>query len=108
MTMLNSTLDSRSNDYRVALDSMIEKLSGIEEELTAVLAGGGEKAVARHHDRDKFTARERIELLVDRDTPFLELCPLAAWGSTAFRSRARLRAGSTSSSSTISCFSREA
>ena len=31
MTMLNSTLDSRSNDYRVALDSMIEKLSGIEE-----------------------------------------------------------------------------
>ncbi|MBB1018800.1 MULTISPECIES: acyl-CoA carboxylase subunit beta [Dietzia] len=81
MTMLNSTLDSRSNDYRVALDSMIEKLSGIEEELTAVLAGGGEKAVARHHDRDKFTARERIELLVDRDTPFLELCPLAAWGS---------------------------
>lgn len=81
MTTLNSTLDSRSSDYRAALDSMLEKLAGIEEELTAVLAGGGEKAVARHHDRDKLTARERIELLVDRDSPFLELCPLAAWGS---------------------------
>ena len=27
------------------------------------------------------TPRERIELLIDPDSPFLELCPLAAWGS---------------------------
>ena len=35
----------------------------------------------RHRDRGKLRARERIELLVDRDTAFLELCPFAAWGT---------------------------
>jgi acetyl-CoA carboxylase carboxyltransferase component len=37
--------------------------------------------VERHHKRGKLLARERIELLLDPDSPFLELCPLAAWGS---------------------------
>ncbi|CPY52872.1 Pobable propionyl-CoA carboxylase beta subunit AccD2 [Mycobacteroides abscessus] len=41
----------------------------------------GPKYVARHHERGKLLARERIELLIDPDSPFLELCPLAAWGS---------------------------
>ena len=35
----------------------------------------------RHHQRGKMLVRERIELLVDRDSPFLELSPLAAWGT---------------------------
>ena len=35
----------------------------------------------RHHARGKLLARERIELLVDRDAPFLELSPVAAWGT---------------------------
>ena len=45
------------------------------------MAGGGEKYVDRHHARGKLLARERIELLVDRDSPFLELSPLAGWGT---------------------------
>src|SRR5699024_4582179 len=45
------------------------------------VAGGGEKYVRRHRDRGKLLARERIELLLDEDAPFLELSPLAAWGS---------------------------
>ena len=40
------------------------------------MAGGGEKAVARHRARGKLTARERIELLLDLDSPFLELAAL--------------------------------
>ncbi len=46
--------------------------------------GGGrrrEKYVDRHHARGKLLARERIELLVDPGSPFLELSPLAAWGT---------------------------
>ena len=39
------------------------------------------RSTERHHDRGKLTARERIELLLDPDSPFLELSPLAAWGS---------------------------
>src|SRR6185436_1787000 len=45
------------------------------------LAGGGEKYVERHHARGKLTPREHIELLLDPDAPFLELSPLAAWGT---------------------------
>ena len=45
------------------------------------MAGGGQKYVDRHHARGKLTARERIELLLDPGSAFLELSPLAGWGS---------------------------
>ena len=45
------------------------------------MAGGGEKYVDRHHARGKLLPRERIELLVDEGSAFLELSPLAGWGS---------------------------
>ncbi|MFB4311529.1 acyl-CoA carboxylase subunit beta [Actinomadura sp. GTD37] len=60
---------------------MLEKLAALDAEHAKALAGGGEKYVARHHERGKMLARERIELLLDPDSPFLELSPLAAWGS---------------------------
>ncbi|OHF26868.1 acetyl-CoA carboxylase carboxyltransferase subunit [Rhodococcus erythropolis] len=60
---------------------MNTKLAEIEVEHAKALAGGGEKYTERHHKRGKLLARERIELLLDQDSPFLELCPLAAWGS---------------------------
>ena len=60
---------------------MLEKLSALEVEHAKALAGGGEKYVERHHKRGKLLARERIELLLDPDSPFLELSPLAGWGS---------------------------
>ncbi|MFW6868736.1 acyl-CoA carboxylase subunit beta [Nocardioides sp. CPCC 206347] len=49
------------------------------EQAKAVEAGG--KYIARHRERGKLTARERIELLVDEGSAFLELMPLAGWGS---------------------------
>lgn len=57
------------------------KLAEIDVEHGKALAGGGPKYVERHHSRGKLTARERIELLLDPDSPFLELSPLAAYGS---------------------------
>lgn len=60
---------------------MVAKLAELDAEHLKALAGGGAKYVARHHDRGKMTARERIEALVDPDSPFLELSPLAAWGT---------------------------
>jgi 3-methylcrotonyl-CoA carboxylase beta subunit len=43
-------------------------------------AGGGADALAKHRARNKLTARERIDALIDPNTPFLELAPLAAYG----------------------------
>ena len=81
MSQLQSTLDPKSPTYVEAAEAMVAKLAEIDGELAKALAGGGPKYVDRHHDRGKLTARERIELLVDPDSPFLELCPLAAYGS---------------------------
>lgn len=81
MTRLHSALDPASPAYREAAEAMSAKLADLETELAGALAGGGPKYVQRHHDRGKLTARERVEVLVDPDSPFLELCPLAAYGT---------------------------
>ncbi|WP_106330229.1 acyl-CoA carboxylase subunit beta [Actinoplanes italicus] len=60
---------------------MLERVADLAEQQATALAGGGPKAVERHHRRGKLTARERIELLVDPDSPFLELGVLAGWGT---------------------------
>ena len=81
MTALASTLDPRSPAYSEAAEAMTAKLAELDAEHAKALAGGGEKYVKRHHDRGKMTARERIEMLLDPDSPFLELSPLAAYGT---------------------------
>ncbi|MEV0146304.1 MULTISPECIES: carboxyl transferase domain-containing protein [unclassified Nonomuraea] len=60
---------------------MLAKLAELDAEHAKAVAGGGEKYRERHRRRGKLLARERIELLLDPDSPFLELSPLAAWGS---------------------------
>ena len=62
-------------------DAMLEKLADLDAQHAVAVAGGGEKYVDRHHARGKLTARERIELLLDPGSAFLELSPLAGWGS---------------------------
>src|SRR6187549_56271 len=61
--------------------AMVAKLAELETEVAVAVAGGGERAVERHHARGKLMPRERIELLVDEGSAFLELSPLAGWGS---------------------------
>jgi acetyl-CoA carboxylase carboxyltransferase component len=81
MTVLRSTLDTTAPGYAEAAAAMTTKLAEIDAEHAKALGGGGPKYVERHHARGKLTARERIELLLDEDSPFLELSALAAWGS---------------------------
>src|SRR5271166_1163585 len=81
MTVLRSTLDPKAAAYTDAASAATSRLEEIDAEFAKALGGGGPKYVERHHARGKLTARERIELLVDPDSPFLELSPLAAYGS---------------------------
>ena len=60
----------------VSMETLCQEL---RERLATVRAGGGAKAVERHRSRGKLTARERVDLLVDPESAFLELSPLAAW-----------------------------
>jgi len=81
MAVLATQVDPRSEAYRANHEAMAAQVRFLDEQLALARAGGGEKYVTRHRQRGKLLARERIELLVDRDSPFLELSPLAAWGT---------------------------
>ncbi len=61
--------------------AMLAKIADLDTEHAKAVLGGGERAIERHHKRDKLLARERIELLIDPGSAFLELSPLAGWGS---------------------------
>src|SRR5262245_39035859 len=58
---------------------MEELVSELRDRTAQVALGGGVKATERHRSRGKLPARERIDLLVDPGTSFLELGALAAW-----------------------------
>jgi acyl-CoA carboxylase subunit beta len=81
MAVLPTRVDRHSEIYRANRDGMLARLAEIDGLLSRARAGGGEKYVSRHRARGKLLPRERIELLVDRDAPFLELSPLAANGT---------------------------
>ncbi len=59
---------------------MTELVDELRERLAVVRQGGSERARAKHRDRGKLLARDRIDLLLDPGSPFLELSPLAAYG----------------------------
>src|SRR5215831_12098954 len=81
MPVLSSAVDARSVDFAANREAMLARLAELEAALDAARAGGGERYVQRHHQRGKLLARERIELLVDPDSPFLELMPVAGFGT---------------------------
>lgn len=81
MQPLPSRLDRNSEEYRTNRAAMLANLDELERLLAEARMGGGEKYVARHLERGKLLARQRIELLLDRHSPFLELSSLAAWGT---------------------------
>jgi acetyl-CoA carboxylase carboxyltransferase component len=75
VTVLPTALDTNGPDYAANREAMLAKLGELDAEHAKALAGGGPKYVERHRKRGKLLARERIELLLDPDTPFLELSP---------------------------------
>jgi acyl-CoA carboxylase subunit beta len=81
VTVLDTAIDQRTAAYLEARGVALERVAKLEIALELALAGGGEKAVTRHHARGKFLPRERVEMLLDQDSPFLELSPVAAGGT---------------------------
>src|SRR5215470_7715787 len=78
---LPSALDVSSPAFAGNREAMLAKLAELDAEHAKAVGGGGPKYVQRHRSRGKLLPRERIELLIDPDSPFLELSPLAAWGT---------------------------
>jgi acetyl-CoA carboxylase carboxyltransferase component len=74
-------VDRRSEEFIENYKALSEKLAEFEALQARARLGGGEKYIDRHRSRGKLLVRERIELLLDRDSHFLELSTLAAWGT---------------------------
>ena len=78
--LLVTRIDPRSPEFRANHAANSQSLTGLSAALAEATVGGGEKYTSRHKAAGKLLPRERIELLLDRDSYFLELCPLAGKG----------------------------
>jgi acetyl-CoA carboxylase carboxyltransferase component len=81
MPVLTSSLNPADEAYTENRRVQLAALAALDEQLGIMRAGGGPRYAKRHHDRGRLLLRERLELLLDRDSPFLELSALAAWGT---------------------------
>lgn len=78
MPVLETKLNARSADFQANAAAMRALVDDLKTQVAKAAAGGGEAARARHVARGKLPPRERVQMLLDPGTPFLELAPLAA------------------------------
>src|SRR5256885_9526784 len=79
MAIIETHIDRSNSDFTANTHYYHSLLDQLSERVQHVHQGGGSEAIAKHRKRNKVLARERIQLLCDPDTPFLELSTLAAW-----------------------------
>ena len=79
MQVLKSNIKTDAPEFKQNEKNFMELMAQYREAMSASMQGGGESAVAKHKKRNKLLARERIDLLIDPNTPFLELSPMAAY-----------------------------
>jgi acetyl-CoA carboxylase carboxyltransferase component len=80
MAVLETHCDPKSAEFGANRETMIGLVAELRERTTIAQSGGGAEAIDKHRKRGKLLARERIELLCDPETQFLEFSALAAWG----------------------------
>lgn len=79
-----SKVNPDSDSFRTNRDFMTAQIDQLKSHLRTAKLGGGDKAVALHRTREKMTARERINYVLDPGSPFLELSALAGLDLYAF------------------------
>jgi acetyl-CoA carboxylase carboxyltransferase component len=80
MERIESKIDTSSLEYKENFAAMQAKVEELERELEQARNDRSPRAKARLAEQNKLTVRERLDLLLDRDSPFLEIAPLAARG----------------------------
>ncbi|CAG8611234.1 2589_t:CDS:10 [Paraglomus brasilianum] len=70
----------RDSAYSKNYAEMLDLVNELNERLRLAAEQGEQRNIERHLKRGQLLARDRVELLLDEDSPFLELCPLAGWG----------------------------
>ena len=80
--ILKSSIDVKAESFLENKDMMLEKINELQNLLDEVELGGGQHHLDRLAAKGKLPVRERIKNLLDNDTPFLEISPFAAWGTS--------------------------
>src|SRR5690349_13288097 len=79
MPVIQSHVKTQSDEFKVHSERNHQIVQELKEKIAQVQEGGGREARAKHESRGKLFVRDRIQKLIDPQTTFLELSPLAAW-----------------------------
>ena len=79
MTILESKLNSRGDDFKQNAAAMQTLVDDLRARVEKVALGGGDDARKKHTSRGKLLPRDRVQMLLDPGTPFLEFSQLAAY-----------------------------
>ena len=80
MSVFKSNINPRSEEFRANAAQMRSVVADLRAKIDQIALGGGEESRARHVARGKLLPRERVRMLLDPGSPFLELSQLAALG----------------------------
>ena len=76
--ILSTQINPRSAEFQANASAMRAVVQDLHAQMERIAQGGGEAARAKHLARGKLLPRDRVQMLLDPGTPFLELAPLAA------------------------------
>ncbi|MEO8188661.1 MAG: carboxyl transferase domain-containing protein [Burkholderiaceae bacterium] len=80
MSVIETRFSARSDEVQANVQAMRAQVVDLKDKVTTIAAGGGEQARSKHIARGKLLPRDRVQMLLDPGTPFLELSQLAAYG----------------------------
>ena len=83
MAIFKSKINRNSEGYQRNYKLMQDKISELDAKYKEALFQGEPKYIERTKKSGRLLARERVELVLDADSPFMELLPLAGWGLMA-------------------------
>lgn len=78
MEVIETRIDTNSEEYKTNFEAMTQMVAELKAELTKARDDRSEKALKRNAELGKLPVQQRLELLLDRNTPWLEIAPLAA------------------------------
>ena len=81
MRVFETQIDRSSDLIRQNTDRYLADLAVLDDRMRFAISGGQgrDRSIARHHERGKVMTRDRIDMVIDEGTPFLELSTLAGW-----------------------------
>ena len=93
LDIIKTKINKKSASYIDNYNKMLLLAQELEEEFNKALYQGEEKILSKYKKENRLTPRDRIEYLLDKDSPFLELLPIAGWNEDCYKLGGSIIAG---------------